>query len=187
MDFLANFIEPKGETTMNKWGVRLISVYLSIWAITNAYKIISGHSKNTFFGLGFNLFGHTLDFLAWAEVAFLVYIGFQLFRFQSGGRNSALFLFWWLSISSAGFLIWMIVVTANDLYKGEIPSLALNLNNPTWFGELRGFSAAWFYFVVILVFYFIPTYFLMRKDVKQLFEKPVTIEEPATILPGETS
>lgn len=165
---------------MNKWGVRLIAVYVFLWAISDFYKLITGNGRtHGFFGFVwmFSNNGNSIDFMAWLQAIVLVGVGINLLRFQSGGRYWALFIFWWTSIMSAGFLIWMIVVSVIDLSKGEIPGLAVNLNNLIWGGEIRGFSAAFYYFVVILIFYFIPLYFLMRKDIKQLFEKSVTTVE----------
>jgi hypothetical protein len=48
------------------------------------------------------------------------------------------------------------------------------------FSEVDG-SIAYVVFLIgiIMLFYFVPAYFLMRKDVKQLFEKDGTSKETA--------
>jgi len=175
---------------MNKWGVRLIAVYFCVWAIFDFYTLTTGNGKTNGF-LGFELAvsqnGKPVDVMAWLQAFVFMGVAVRLLSFEPGGRYWALFVFWIKSIKSAGFLVWMIVVSINDFYKTDIPNLALKINIPIWVGELKGFSVALFYFVVFLIFYFIPTYFLMRKDVKCLFEKPVVADESTAIPTGESS
>ena len=162
---------------MNKWGVRLISCYFFVWAISDVYKLATGTSSNKFFGFYFSSNGENLAFMAWAEVVALAYIGFQLLRFHPGGRYWSLAVLWLMTLEAGGFLIWMIVLLAKDFFEGKSSGLAWNCNCPIWHGEVRGLPAVLLYFVVVFIFIFIPTYFLMRKDVKQLFEKAVATVE----------
>ncbi len=161
---------------MNKWGVRLISCYFFIWAISDVYKLISGtrHAKGF---LGFHLTYHgeniNIDSMAWAGVVILVYAAFQLLRFHPSGRYWALTVLWVSTLLSGFSFIWLIVLLANAFYNGT----GIDFSNPKWLGEDSRPIAALLLFVGAFLFYFISVYFLMRKDVKQLFQKPVTTGE----------
>jgi hypothetical protein len=112
------------------------------------------------------------------EVVILVYASFQLLRFHQSGRNWALSIFG-LSILASGLgLIFIVVISINAFYTQTSYPFTLNFPGVTMFSEVDG-SIAYVVFLIgiIMLFYFVPAYFLMRKDVKQLFEKAVATGE----------
>lgn len=158
---------------MNKWGVRLISVYLFIWAISDFYNLITGNELiGIFIGfdLGLNRDGIPIHVMAWVEALVLVYAGVQLLRFRSSGRYGALTVLLLYTLRAGGYLIWMIIITAFSFIDSEFRFS---------FSLVDGIGPITFLFdmVILFVYYFIPTYYLMRRDVKQLFEKTVATGE----------
>jgi hypothetical protein len=160
---------------MNKWGVRLIAVFLFIWAISDLHNLITGNELTPVF-IGFDLMlnrdGIPIHVMAWVEALVLVYAGVQLLRFNPCGRYGALTMLLINTIRAGGYLIWMIVIMVVGLYHS---------GSDFWwqFSLVDGVSYFSFLFamVIFFVYYFIPTYYLMRRDVKQLFQKAITTAE----------
>jgi len=144
---------------MNKWGVRLISCLFFISPISNVYNLTTGGR---------------IDVITLVSGVFHVYIGVQLLRFQPSGRDWALFFFWLGTIIVGVLCTWIIILSIYTLYTGT--SFPYELH-PKWGGEINDpiiFS------VISIGFFlccFVPTYFLMRKDTKILFQKANAIKE----------
>jgi hypothetical protein len=171
---------------MKKWGVRLIACLFFIRAISGAYNLIAYIGPaGSFSGwvMEFNGWNINTDFMGWVELVIPVYIGFQLLRFNPSGRFWALTILWLATLSLGGFLIWLSVLVAQAFYYNK----PMNFSHTNWFGEIRGPIPFLLFLASIFVFYAIPTYYLMRKDVKQLFEKPVAAEGTTDIIQGEKS
>lgn len=151
---------------MNKWGVRLISCLFFIWAISGIHRLIIGTSSKEFFGLSLTYHGEKLVFMAWAQVVVLVYIGFQLLRFRPSGRYWALTVLWLGMLGTGWLLIWMIISALKAFYHNE----AIDFYYTTWFGEIRDLAVLLFY-AGILVYLFIPAYYLLRANTKKLFQQ----------------
>ena len=158
---------------MKKWGVRLIGIYFFVWAISGVYNLIAytgPAGSYTGWVMEFGGWSINTDFMAWLELIILVSIGFQLLRFQPSGRFWALTVLWLVTLLLGGVLIWMTALVAKAFYYNE----TMELSHTNWFGEIRGPIPVLVFLAGAVVLYFIPTYFLMRKDVKQLFQRPVT-------------
>ena len=159
---------------MNKWGVRLIAVYLFVWAISDLYNLIAGNELTPVF-IGFDLRlnrdGIPIHVMVWVEGLVLVYAGIQLLRFNPSGRYGALAILLLNTIRAGGYLIYMIAIMAMGLYHS---------GSDFWwqFSLVDGVSYFTFLFgtVIFFVYYFIPTYYMMQKDVKRLFDKTDTTE-----------
>lgn len=167
---------------MNKLGVRLIALVFIIGAITDVYGLVTG-TRHAQGGLGFDLGltynGKPIDVMAWMEVVVLLYAGIQLLRFHPSGRNWALFIFWVMTVFAGIFLFWFI---------GSLATASIQISNPPWLSEnSRSIFAILLLIGIIIVFCLVPIYFLMREDVKQLFEKPVAVEGTTNIIQGEKS
>lgn len=172
---------------MNKWGVRLIALLFIILAVSDVYGVITGaRNGQSFTRFHINVLG--IDFMPWVEIVILVYAGIQLLRFQPSGRYSALFIFGLAILASGIGLILIVVVLIDSLISGTSFPLTTNIRGNNWFSEPGG-SVVYVVLlaVVLIIIYFIPAYFLMRKDVKQLFEKIITAEESTDIIQGEKS
>ena len=164
---------------MNKWGVRLIAVYLFAWAISDFYKLLTDNENMGDF-LGLESYGTPVPIMGWIEVVIYIYAGIQLLRFKPSGRNWALFIFGLLSLFSGAFLVVMVAVWINSYFTlAEFP-LTFDFPGSAWLGEIGTSIISMALLVgLILFFYFLPTYFLMRKDVKRLFDKIDTTETSA--------
>jgi hypothetical protein len=171
---------------MNKWGVRLIAGLFFIRVISGIYNLITytgPAGSYTTWVMEFGGWKMNTDFMGWVELLILVYIGFQLLRFKPSGRFWALTVLWLETIFLGGFVIWMSVLAAKAFYYNE----PMSFSHTTWFGEISGPIPFLLFFCGAFVFYAIPTYYLMRKDVKQLFKKPVTTEESTNLTQGVQS
>lgn len=136
---------------MNKWGVRLIGFLFLIEAIYYFLPLIT----KTWHPTGF----WEID-LVYAIV--FLYTGIQLLRFHPSGRNWALFILWLSTLLSGFFLVWIsLSLTTTSIYFA----------NPQWLNESsRPIFALLLFVGAVIIFLFVPIYFLMRKDVKQLFQ-----------------
>ena len=173
-------LTPKTVTTKNialaKWGVRLIGFLLFVGAISDFYKLITGTRQiQGFLGfdLGLNHDGKPIDVMGWLGVVILIYVGVQLLRFQPSGRYWALFIFLVSTLLLVVNLVWFIGLFTTASSGGT----RIDIANPQWLDEKSRPIAAILLFVGVIVFYCVPAYFLMRKDVKQLFHKPAPTGE----------
>jgi hypothetical protein len=184
-------METKGEKTMNKWGVRLIACLFFIRAISDIYELIAntGSAEGSSLGWRVIIGGANLSsFMAWVEIIILVFAGVQLLRFQPSGRYWALFTLWISTLVSGVFLIRMIVGVTKAFYQHEPIEAYFTISfGDTVGNKVEGVIPLLLLFVGAFVFYLVPVYFLMRKDVKQLFEKPVAVEGTTNIIQGEKS
>lgn len=172
---------------MKKWGVRLIGCYFFTWGISEVYKLIIGTSSNSFFGIITTQNGEEVAFMAWVGVIVYLYIGFQLLRFDPRGRLWALTIFW-LSVIALGFyLAWLALSPTSNFFSDVEMSVVLRVLFTDWPGEINGPTRIYSLLVGIFLFYSFLTYFLMRKDVKQLFEKTIIAEGPTNLIQGEKS
>jgi len=171
---------------MNKWGVRVIAIYFCVWSIHDFFGLLTGQlSKEGFMGLIIDAFGY--DIAPWIGAFVCLYIGVQLIRLDPKGRRCALFLLWLWMIISGFYLVWMVFSPTSNFFSDANMSVVWRLFYTDWPGEVKGSYKNFLMYIGIFIFYSILTYFLMRKDVKRLFEKHVTADESASILPGETS
>jgi len=165
---------------MKKWGVRLIGLLFFIRAISDIYALITYTGPaGSFTGwvMEFSRWNVNTDFMGWVEIAILIYAGVQLLRFHPSGRLATLALLWVATLSLGGFLIWMTVLVTKSFYFNE----PIELSHTSWFGEVRGPIPFLLLVFGAFVIYAIPTYYLTRKDVKQLFEKNDTPKETAPV------
>ena len=170
---------------MNKWGVRLIGYYFFARAILTAYGLIlSPYNAGGFFGfqsinasysLPFFGSGTQIDFLALGEVIALLFIGYYILRLNSTARGTALLILWPPTIYYGIYFVLMTLVAIFSFFSPEAKASATltffqwsrDVNDPV----ILALAHAGFF-----LFYSIPTYLLMRKDVKQLFEKTAVTE-----------
>jgi hypothetical protein len=164
---------------MNKWGVRLIGACFFVMATSDFYKLITGNGRtNGFLGfdLGLKRYGNPIEVMAWIEAAFFIYVGVQLLRFRPSGRYGALLVLGLASIGSGFGLVLVIAILINHFITGTShPFTASNM----WLGEIGEGIVAGVVMTGIFISFFIPAYFLMRKDVKPLFDKIGTTETNA--------
>jgi hypothetical protein len=168
---------------MNKWGVRLIALLFIILAISNVYRLVTGTGRSSDdLGIAYN--GKPVYIMAgiWAGIYF--YTGFHLLKFHQKGRDWALFLLWPSTILVGLVCILVITVSVLSLYTRT--ALPIDLN-PRWGSQINNPISVSIIFIGGFLLIFIPTYFLMRKDVKQLFEKPVTTEAATNLTQGAQS
>ncbi|MBI5352368.1 MAG: hypothetical protein HZB50_06985 [Chloroflexi bacterium] len=160
---------------MKKWGVRLIALLFFIGAILDAYGLIKG-TRHAQGGLGFDLGltynGQPIDVMAWVEVVVFIYVGVQLLRFHPSGRFLALAIFWVSVFSSTCTFSWMIVLMVKDWTSPTLDFSKFSSNLP-WLSGISVPILLIVFFAGVFVFNFLAIYFLRKKDVKQLFEKPV--------------
>lgn len=169
---------------MNKWGVRLIGCLFLIRAISDAYPLIVNNGNAEDLGWRVLFFGANLSgFMPWLVITLLIYIGAQLLRFQPSGRDWALIILWLSTLAWGGILIWVIFLIAKAFFYNE----TMELSHSSWFGEIRGPIPTILLLAGVFIAYFVLSYYLMRKDVKFLFEKPVAAEESNSIPTGESS
>jgi hypothetical protein len=189
-------IGAKGEKAMNKWGVRLIGYYFFVRAILTAYGLIlSPFEAGGFFGfqatdasytLPFIGSGKQIDFLALGEVITLMLIGYFILRLNLTARGTALIVLWPPTIYYGIYFILMTLVALFSFFSPEVTA-SETLTFFQWSREVNNPIILALAHAGFFLFYAIPTYFLMRKDVKQLFEKPVTIEESTNLIQGAKS
>ncbi len=173
---------------MNKWGVRLVGWYFLIWAISDVLGLMidSGQTRG-FLGISADLsYDYNLPFykgtgqieiMRWAGVCVLVYVGYNLLRFKQSGRMAALIVLWPTAIISGFYFILMILSSVSVFYySGTRLSATLNFFHTNWPGEISDPIILPLAFGSLFLLNFIITYFLMRKDTKQLFKKPATSE-----------
>jgi hypothetical protein len=166
---------------MNKWGVRLIGIYFFVWAISQFVKYVTiTRNEHGFWGfdLGLAHNGKLIDVIGLMGVVILIFAGFQLLRFQASGRYSALFILRLAILASGIGIILTVAVLIDSLITGTSFPLTTNFRGNSWLSEPGG-SIVYVVLLagVFIIIYFIPAYYLMRKDVKQLFEKPVAAGE----------
>ena len=166
---------------MNKWGVRLIALLFVIRVILHAYNLITYTGPaGSYSGwvMEFGEWNINTDFMAWAEIIILAYAGFQLFRFQPSGRYWALFTLWISTLVSGVFLVRITGVAIWAFYQREPIEAYFTVKFWNTVGtKVDGVIPLLLVYVGNFVFYLVPTYYLMRKDVKQLFEKPIALQE----------
>lgn len=181
---------------MNKWSVRLAGWYFIIWALLTAIGfILSPTHAGGFFGIYMNnsvsyslpIIGSgaipQIDLMALGKSIFLLLVGYFILQFQSSARFAALIVLWPITIYH-GIYFSLVTIAAifSFFYSGTQASATMKFLQ--WSREVKDPIILALAFAGFFLFYAIPTYFLMRKDVKRLFEKPVTTEEPTNILPG---
>lgn len=166
---------------MNKWGVRLISCYFFIWAISNVLKLIFSPGRSDgFFGISFYLPSYNdspqIDVLGWFAAYLLFYAGIQLLRFDRGGRTWALIMLWPYTIFSGALFLAALVSFFSSPVREYLAS-SIKCNYPLQsckpetslaFSLLLGWG-----FVYVLI----PLYFLLRKNSKELFIKPTVSQD----------
>lgn len=171
---------------MSKWGVRFVGVFFILWAIHDFFGLLTGRfSKEGFMGIIVDAFGH--DIAPWIGAFLCLYIGIQLIRLNPKGRRWALFLLWLWVIVSGFYLVWVALSPTSNFFSDVNMSIEWRFFYTNWPGEIKSPYNNYMMYIGLFLFYSDITYFLMRKGVKRLFEKPIPSEEPATILPGETS
>ncbi len=152
---------------MKKWGVRLISIYFLLWAIIEGSALANGTSRAPFYLVSDNL---RLDIITPIEICLLLYISFQLMFFTKNGRIWALIMLSWAVLRS-GVVFILSWVTFNAPLKLGNYQLDYKLD----MGFVKSDSS-----LLISVFatgmfmaFLASLYYLLRKDVKALFEPPI--------------
>ena len=181
---------------MNKWGVRLVGWYFIIRAILTAVGLIlSPTHAGGFFGIymdnsiSFNLpIGNCtfpqIDFMALWETFFLFLVGYYILRFQSRARLTALIVLWPSTIYYGFYFILMTLAAIFSFFDPEAEASA-TLRFFKWSRDVNDPLILLLAFTGFFLFYSIPTYLLMRKDVKHLFEKPAAVDGAISITQGE--
>ncbi len=165
---------------MKKWGVWLISISFFIGAITNYFDIITQRNPPHGF-MGFSFFYESglspaslvpqFDVMALIGLCVNLYIAYNLSKFRNDGRIGALIVLW-LSTLLLGFSLFYIAIKISTPLTSlgtavNYLGLSYNINQPGTFLTMAG---------SVFTFYIIQIYFLMRKDVKAQFQKPVNIK-----------
>jgi len=181
---------------MGKQGVRFVGFYFFVRAILTAYELIlNPYNAGGFFGiqsvgasysLPFFGSGTQIDFLALGEVSALLFIGYYLLRFNPTVRNAALLVLWPSTIYYGIYFVLMTLVLIFSFFSPDATASA-TLSFFQWSRDVNDPLVLALTHAGLFLFYFIPLYILMRRDVKRLFEKHVAANESASILPGEAS
>jgi hypothetical protein len=166
---------------MNKWGVRLISCYFFIWAISNVLKLIFSPSRaDGLFGIHFYLPSYNgspqIEILGWFAAYILLYTGIQLLRFDKRGRTWALIMLWPYTITSGTlFIAALISFFSSPVRKHLTSSINCNFGVGSCKPETSLALSAllgWGF-----VYCLTPLYFLLRKNTKEIFIKPTVPQE----------
>jgi hypothetical protein len=169
---------------MNKWGVRLVGVFFVVWAVHDFFGLLTGQlSQKGFMGLIIENNGH--DIAPWIGAFLIIYIGVQLIRLDQKGRLWALILLWLRVVVLGFFLAWTALSPTSNFFSKTDMSVVLHVFYTDWPGVIRGPNSIYLLFVGTFLFHSALTYYLMRKDVIQLFAKADTTESNATN-PGTT-
>jgi hypothetical protein len=184
-------INTKGEKGMNKWGVRLISVYFFAWAISKAVGI--DNSKGSSYSIKLPFYNHSgqIDLMGWIGVCVLLYVSYNLLRFNAASRTIALISLW-PSVIGIGFFLALITYYAiNALVSGTYAtadsSMTFYFFHTKWPGEVTNPALIFLIIAGKFMLALAPLYILMRKDLKRLFDKPVVADESTAIPTGESS
>ena len=159
---------------MKKWGVRLISIYFLLWAIIEGIALANGTSKAPFYLVSDNL---RLDVITPIEICLLLYISVQLMLFAKNGRTWALIILSWAVLRVGVVLVFILSWTAfnTPLKLGNYQVVyKLDMGFVKSDSPLLISISAIGMFIVILT----SLYFLLRKDVKALFEPPKISDIP---------
>lgn len=164
---------------MKKWGVRLIGFYFLIGAIFDLLGLVMGtRSKKGFLGLIItNSHANQVDIMGWIGVFVLAYAGYYLLRLDARGRLWTLIVLWPWVIISGFYLAWIVLSPTSTFFSNANMSMGWHFFYTDWPGEINGPYRIYSLFIGIFLFYSALTYFLMRKDVKQLFQKADTTAE----------
>ena len=168
---------------MNKWGVRLISAYFFVWAISKAVGI--DNSKGSSYNIELPFYKHSgqIDLVGWIGVCVLLYVGYNLLRFDSTSRTIALISLWPSVIGMGVFFVLITYSAINAFLSGAYAtadsSMTFYFFHIKWPGEITNPALIYSIIVGRLMLVLAPLYFLMRKDVKQLFAKTDTTETSA--------
>jgi hypothetical protein len=189
---------------MNKWGVRLAGWYFIIWALLTAIGfMLSPTHAGGFFGVYmYNSGSYTLpiigsgaipqlDLMALGKSIFLVLAGYFILRLQSPARVAALTVLW-PSVIIHGFIFVLVLAGAiYDLFAGRNSGgdyyATFYFFQTNWPGKITDPILLNLIFTGRFLLSLIPTYILMRKDVKRLFQRTVTAGGTTNIIHGEKS
>jgi hypothetical protein len=150
---------------MKVWGIRLIGMFFLVGAILNLFGIITGiNPPHGFMGLSWVSSSIEFDIMAWIGTFVFAYIGYHLLKLRSQGRIWALILLWISVLRIVFAFIYTAIKIPAPLTSitlvANYPGHSYTLDKPGIFLVLMGIS---------FLFFAIPTYFLMRKDVKMEF------------------
>ncbi len=160
--------------TLNVWGVRLLGVFFLLWSLLDFVELITGtRSRKGFLGLHVDIGG--LDIMTWIGVYVLSYTGYHLLKLNSQGRNWALIIFWpSMIVTGLYFLLAVISSISSSRFDTNL-STTLNLFKFQW--AIEDTVTLLIVLGGMFLLNSIPLFFLMRKDVKNLFLKPDEIME----------
>ncbi|MFZ5880072.1 MAG: hypothetical protein ACOY0R_11935 [Chloroflexota bacterium] len=166
---------------MKKWGVRLIGILFLLQAISTTIAYANGISPS--FSGYVEVDNVKLDITTPILICLFLYAGFQLARCKESGRIWALILLWPSVIASLLFFVEALVTYNSPIVAGKW-KIGLEVFW-LWGQEKTILDSPIRVFVVglFMIFYLVPLYYLLRKDVKALFEPPTTsaITESASI------
>lgn len=156
---------------MNKWGVRLIGLFFIVWAMQLAIRLITGnHPPHGFLFLVVDIDG--IDLAAWIGVCVLVCIGYRLLALDPRSRFWALIMLWFLSIGYGWYFLKTIISVFSH---SSLDPITLNFWPSQWNSpKLESTEIQLGVTLATFLYFAIPLYYLLRKDVKQLFQRPVT-------------
>ena len=170
---------------MNKWGIRLVGYYFFVRAILTAYRLILSPSyAGGFFGIHTNISyslpflgnGDAINLMAMGEVIALSLIGYFLLRFNSSARLAALLVLWPPTIYYGIYFLLMTLAAISSFFDPETKASA-TLTFFQWSQKINDPIILALAFTGFFLFYFIPTYLLMKKDTKALFQKVIPAGE----------
>lgn len=162
---------------MKKWGVRLIGILFLLWAISEGIALANGTSRAPFYFVTDNI---RLNVITPIEICLLLYISVQLMLFAKNGRTWALIMLSWAVLRIGVVLVFILSWAAfNTPLKLGNYQVAYKLD----MGFIKPDSPLLISISAIGMFIVILTslYFLLRKDVKALFEPPTILDVPQTV------
>jgi hypothetical protein len=168
---------------MKKWISRLVGCFFLTWALSEFIGLLTGtRSVKGFYGFVSNAFirgiPERVDVAAWIGVIILAWTGYYLIRLEEWGRRLALILLWPCLIGNSLLFILYAIGSINSILFDDPISVTIRLFNFNWPGEMDKPFIILSFFGGLLFFYGIIVYFLSRKDIKILFQKPETPQNP---------
>ncbi|MBI5297834.1 MAG: hypothetical protein HY869_20335 [Chloroflexi bacterium] len=152
---------------MKKWGVRLIAIYFFLWAIRDSIALANGTS-NSF--LHFYIGEISLDIMTPIQICLLLIAGFQLMIFDKNGRIWALVI-----------LCWNLLQFGMSLFFLSLTNFKMPLRFQSIFGDLDASHGILIIVAWMTLIFLVPLFYLLRNDVKVLFEPPTIPDIPKTV------
>lgn len=152
---------------MKKWGVRLIGVLFLLWAVKDTFALADGTSNGF---LKYVVGDIWIDVSTPIQICLFLYAGFQVIRLDKSGRTWALIMLFWNILWSGLALFFLFSIPING-----------TLMFHSIFGDLNASQGVIINIVWITLMFLIPLFYLLRKDIKALFEPPTIPDVPQAV------